>query len=224
MDPFHVLDRVHERTQIGSAAVEPEHVPFLWSPPWLEPSSDTGTLILRDGDALLTASAHLYTGEPIRTRLAARRILEFETARLLLRTRTTDPSLLAWIRQTHDSSLQQCYAAHGCVAGECSLVAIAFTRYVAASPWDPSGQLLARQIQNLRHLRDTDNRWARVPFYYTLLTLLECAPICATARDELRFARPRCRQASRWIRVAQPYRHRREEILEAIVTSEGSAS
>ncbi len=222
MDPFHVLDRIHERTRIESAATEPEHAQFLWSPPWLELSSDTGGMTLGDGKALLTAPARLYTGEPVRTQLAARRILELETARLLLRTHTTDRSLLAWIRQTHESALRQCYAASGCVVGECSLVAIAFMRYAAASPWDRSGQLLARQIQNLRHLRSTRNRWLRVPFYYTLLTLLESAPICAAARDELQFARPSCHQASRRIRVPQPYRHRREEILEAVAAATGS--
>ncbi|MBN1858358.1 hypothetical protein JW848_04040 [Candidatus Bipolaricaulota bacterium] len=215
MHPFLALDNIHEEELARETKSGTREMLFRWSPPWLQPSQENHQMVLKIEPTDLAKSARLYTGEPIRTQLAIRRILELETARVLLKTRTQDPMLLAWVKQLHARCLRQCYATRGCVVGECSLAAIAFMRYLAVCPWDPFGQILARQFQRLRHLRDDQGRWLRVPFYYTLLVLVECAPTYPAARDEILHARGSCQQAIDRMRIAQPYRARRESILRA---------
>jgi len=222
MHPFEVLDDIHEQSLLQQATSGSHHASLQWFPPWLKPAPDSRELILSVQQSERTETTRVYTGEPIRTQLAARRILELETARLLLTTRSNEPQILAWIEQTHKRSLRQCFAATGCVIGECSLVAIAFIRYLAACPWDASGQILARQVQGLRHLRDGRGRWSRIPFYYTMLALREGASICPAARDELLYACGACQDAGHRIRVNQPYRGRREALLRAVLASASS--
>ena len=217
MHPFIALDHIHEQAAAWKEKTGNE--PFRWSPPWLEPSPVDHELVLDIKKISFATPPRVFTGEPIRTQLAIRRVLELETARVLFKTGTRDPILLAWAERLHDHCLRQCYAARGCVIGECSLAAIAFLRYLAVCPWDPAGQILARQFQRLRRLRDNRGRWSRVPFFYTLLALLECAPTHPAARDEILHARQSCQQVIRRIRVSEPYRGRRESVVRAVLRS-----
>lgn len=215
MHPFRTLDRIHEQLSVGRGNEEPGGTALRWSPPWLKCSPGSDRLVLDIDRDRVDTPVRVYTGEPIRTQLAAQRILELETARLLLALGTDRPAVLAWIDQLHERCLHQCYATRGCVIGECSLAAVAFIRYLTVCPRDASHQVVAHQVQRLRQLRDGRGRWSRLPYYYTLLALVECAPRCPAAREEIRYARHGCRLADGRIRIAQPYRGRREAVLRA---------
>jgi hypothetical protein len=138
----------------------------------------------------------LFTGEPLRTKLAARSVLSAEAARLLALLGLPGEWTAGPLRRVRVPLLQACYA-QGCAVGECAHAQVALMRYLALGEIDDAEQRLAAHLLVLVQHRDGRGRWKRFPFYYTLLTLSEID--LAAALAELRYAAPaaeRCLERS----------------------------
>ncbi len=129
----------------------------------------------------------LFSGEPLRTRLAARGVLSAEAARLLALLDLPARWTAGPLRRVGGVLLQACYA-RGCAVGECAHVQMALMRYLALDEIDDAERRLEAHLLVLAQHRDGQGRWKRFPFYYTLLTLSEIDLPAAAA--ELRYAVP----------------------------------
>ncbi len=152
----------------------------------------------------------LVTGEPLRTRIAARAALAAELMRAL-RPHAHAAEAVARVERW---LLAQCYA-NGCMVGECAHAGVAVMRYLAASGRPDAPERLARHIEGIRQRRDGSGRWQGLPFFYTLLALSECGAIAA---DELRYTAPACERALIRIQPDDPYAPRRQAILRRALT------
>lgn len=126
----------------------------------------------------------LFTGEGLRTKLAARNILTAEAARTLILFDMGEEVL----ERTNRWLLEQCFS-RACTIGECAHSTIGLMRYLAAGGLDSERRLNAH-IAVLSQHRDGQGRWRRFPLYYTLLVLSETA--LPAAVEEMRYAAPAC--------------------------------
>lgn len=149
----------------------------------------------------------LFTGEPLRTRLAARAILTTETVRLL-RLLGVAPHVTA---QAETWLAAQCYVHDHCTVGECAHAGLGWLRCLAAGDLTTAGAWPAAHLALLAQRRDANGRWRGFPFYYTLLVLTELELPAATA--ELQYAAPACRRAAQRSEDETLYTQRRREIV-----------
>jgi hypothetical protein len=139
--------------------------------------------------------AHLFTGEPIRTRLAWVNLFTQESARTLGQLGGLDPAVQGALQVTADALSHTCYALRHCTVGECAISFIGYVRFLHSIDAGRASSEVAWRMQTLSRQRTLDSRWKRFPFYYTLLVLLELDGVAAQA--ELEFARAACLRALR---------------------------
>jgi hypothetical protein len=132
----------------------------------------------------------LFTGERLRTKLAARNILTAEAARALLLFGRDEDIL----ERTNHWLLGQCFA-DACTVGECAHSTAGLMRYLAVGGLADSEKRLNAHIAALSQHRDGRGRWRRFPFYYTLLALSETD--LPAAVEEIRYAAPACERLLR---------------------------
>lgn len=164
---------------------------------------------------VFTEGLRLFSGEKLRTRFAARHILQEESARVLtlLAARTVDTRKT--LGQINASLLKACFA-QSCVKGECAHATIGLLRYLAAGRLDKRETRLNTHLRTLSQHRDGNSQWEHFPFYYTLLALTEIdLPL---AIQEMHYAAPTCEQQLRRISTEDPVSQRRRAILQRVLS------
>ena len=136
------------------------------------------------------AGVHLFTGERLRTRIAARNVLTLEAARILSALAGTRADVRNALSRTSMAMGHACFAVSHCVIGECAHSSIAFMRSAASDRSGDHRKWIEDHLHVIREHRGGKGRWRRFPFYYTLLALLEVGTPSANA--ELMYARPAC--------------------------------
>lgn len=134
----------------------------------------------------------LFTGEKLRTKLAARNILTAEAVRALALAGGESTERQDALARANRWLFEQCFS-RSCTVGECAHSTIGLMRYLAVAKLNDAEQRLTGHISVLSEHRDGQGRWKRFPFYYTLLALAEIALPAAIA--ELRYAAPACTRA-----------------------------
>ena len=166
--------------------------------------------------AELRFGIRLYTGEAVRTKLAAWNVLTAEAARLLFLLSGgvgDDVKVRAAIERARSWLDVSCFVTRDCVIGECAHSLASHLRLMSASDEAPS--LLVRRVNILRQHRDGKGRWRRFPFYYTVMVLSET--ICEAARSELRYAVPACQRVRTRRTEDETYGARRRALLERVI-------
>ena len=156
---------------------------------------------------------HLWTGEPIRTKLATEHVFSQEAARLLCRLAGGDPTVERAVAAASTRLAGTCYAVQHCTIGECATSFIGYVRFLAAVLGDSAHAEIAPRIHTLSQFRLGDGRWKRFPLFYTALVLSELR--LPAAKDELLYAREACVRAARHNSVDEPYARRRSQLLGA---------
>jgi hypothetical protein len=152
----------------------------------------------------------LFTGERLRTKLAARNILTVEAARALLFFDTGEDIL----ERTNRWLLEQCFAST-CTVGECAHSTVGLIRYLAAGGLAGSEKRLKGHIAALSQHRDGQGRWRRFPFYYTLLALSETD--LPAAVEEMRYAAPACERLLRRSPKDGAFASRQRAVVERVL-------
>jgi len=158
----------------------------------------------------------LFTGERLRTRLAARNVLTAEAARALVLLDVSPDGVQDVRERAGRWLLEQCFS-RGCVAGECAHSTVGLMRYLAACTGEDVERRLNAHVVALSQRRDGNGRWQGFPFYYTLLALSEAAlPLAA---EELRYARPACERALKRLAGGEPFFERRRAVVQRALNS-----
>ena len=152
----------------------------------------------------------LFTGERLRTKLAARNILTAEAARALVLLDMGEDVL----ERTNRWLLEQCFAS-ACTVGECAHSTIGLMRYLAAGGLADSEKRLNAHITVLSRHRDGKGRWKRFPFYYTLLALSETD--LPAAVEEMRYAAPACERVLRRSPRDNTFGPRQRAVMERVL-------
>lgn len=164
----------------------------------------------------------LWTGEPIRTKLAAKHVFSQEAARLLQRLAGRDPSVCRCVSRTAARLAGTCYAAQHCTIGECATSFIGYVRFLTSVRGDEVRSDVGWRLQTLSQHRLPNGRWERFPFYYTVLVLSELPR--PSAEGELTHAFAACTQALRRRSINEPYAARRSGLLRRILNDAAAAS
>jgi hypothetical protein len=162
----------------------------------------------------LSGGAHLYTGERLRTNLAARNVLTAEAARLLLLFGGDDLEVRAAVDRAASRLDVSCFVRGDCAVGECAHSSVAHLRLLGAL--QPNSPAVVRRIGVIREHRDERGRWRSFPFYYTVFTLSEVG--AGAAKAELRYALPACERALSRSAKTPVYDARRRAILNRILS------
>jgi len=155
----------------------------------------------------------LYTGEPLRTKLATWNVLTAETARLLVLLRESVEVPPGVVERAAKWLAVSCFGARDCVVGECAHSFIAHLRFLSAAGAEAS--VVVRAVNVLNEHRDGNGRWHRFPFYYTLLTLTEIQ--AEPARLELRYAIQACERVRRRAPNGDVYGGRRARVVDRVL-------
>jgi hypothetical protein len=159
------------------------------------------------------AGVRLFTGELLKTRLAARNILTTEVARALFLLVPATPGVREALERANRWLLGMCFTG-SCILGECAHSMLGWMRYLAAGALDDAEGRLAAHLQTLSQYHDGRGRWKRFPFYYTLLALSEMTLPAAIA--EMRYAAPACeRSLRRW--AEGQFTARQKTLLERVL-------
>jgi hypothetical protein len=153
----------------------------------------------------------LFTGERLRTKLAARNILTVEAARAMVLFGMGEDIL----ERTNRWLLKQCFSS-ACTIGECAHSTVGLMRYLAAGGLADSEKRLNAHIAVLSQHRDSQGRWRRFPFYYTLLALSETD--LPAAVEEIRYAAPACERFLRRSPKDDLFAPRRRAVVERVLT------
>lgn len=170
----------------------------------------TGCFMPTDGDYGEGVGVLLFTGEKLQTRLATRNILTAEAARALVLLDGSSAEAQDMLVRTNRWLFEQCFS-RSCTIGECAHSTVGLMRYLAVARLDDVERRLAAHVAVLSEHRDGKGRWARFPFYYTLLALTEIA--LPSAVDELRYAVPACRRVLERSSQDDRFSQRRRDIL-----------
>jgi hypothetical protein len=153
----------------------------------------------------------LFTGEKLRTKLAARSVLTAEAARALMLAGEESTEIQDALARANRWLFGQCFS-RSCTVGECAHSTVGLMRYLAVAKLDDAEQRLDRHVNALSEHRDGKGRWKRFPFYYTLLALTEIALPAIIA--ELRYAAPACTRALARMMEDDRFSSRRRVILQ----------
>ena len=151
----------------------------------------------------------LFTGERLRTKLAARNILTAEAARALVLLDMGEDVL----ERTNRWLLKQCFAS-ACTVGECAHSTVGLMRYLTVGGLDSEKRLNAH-IAVLSQHRDSQGRWRCFPFYYTLLALSDTD--LPAAVEEIRHAAPACERFLRCSPKDDVFAPRRRAVLQGVL-------
>ena len=196
------------------------------TPPEAEVEAFAGWVLGRQGTAGKLAGAfipteedlesgvRLFTGELLKTRLAARNILTTEVARALFLLVPATPGVREALERANRWLLGMCFAS-SCVLGECAHSTLGWMRYLAAGALSDAEGRLETHLQVLSLHRDGRGRWKRFPFYYTLLALSETTLPAAVA--EMRYAAPACERSLRRWGTEGRFTARQKVLLERVL-------
>lgn len=162
----------------------------------------------------LSRGVHLYTGERLRTQLAAWNVLSAESARLLALFGGRDAAAQEAVERAAGWLEISCFVRSDCAIGECAHSFVSHVRFLCVT--EPTSPVLRRRVGVIREHRDGKGRWERFPFYYTLLALSEIAD--EAARGELRYAVPACERARSRSSKSKVYDRRRKALIERIIS------
>lgn len=160
----------------------------------------------------------LFTGEKLRTKLAARNILTAEAARALV---LLDAEAQDTLERTCRWLSGQCFSRDHCVIGECAHSGVGLMRYLAVDGLGDAERWLATQVKVLSQHRDGKGRWKRFPFYYTLLALTDIDLLAAV--EELRYAAPACERVLRRSPKDDKFSSRRQAIVKRALARIGTS-
>ncbi len=141
------------------------------------------------------AGVHLFTGERLRTRIAARSVLTLGATRILSAIGGDRVDVQEALARASAVMRRACFAAAHCVIGECAHSSIAYMRDAAIDRTGARRKWIEDHIRVICAHREGNGRWKRFPFYYTLLALSEVGTPSANA--ELDYARPACERVVR---------------------------
>lgn len=158
----------------------------------------------------------LFTGERLHTRMGIHTVLSLEVCRAILSLTGFQDDLKAMIDEIDHRLLRKCYVKDYCVMGECVFAALAFWRYLLVSDWPDRELRIQNYVRILRENRDGFGGWKHFPFYYTLFVLQETQ--LPDAREELAYALPACQTHLPNLVIREPFRSRREMILNYCVS------
>jgi len=161
----------------------------------------------------LKGRAHLYTGERLRTMLAARNVLSAEAARLLVLFGGDDPLAHEGVERAASWLEVTCFVESDCAVGECAHSFVSHLRFLSVQ--EPRSASLVRRVGVIRDHRDGNGRWDRFPFYYTVLALSEI--VGDAARSELRYSVPAIERARPRSSQNQTFDARRRALLDRII-------
>lgn len=164
----------------------------------------------------LQTGVRLFTGEKLKTRLAARNILTAEVARGLFLLVPATPGVREALERANRWLLGRCFA-DACVLGECAHSMLGWMRCLAAGALDDAEGRLEAHLQTLARHHDGRGRWKRFPFYYTLLALSEIDLPAAVA--EIRYAAPACERSLRRYGVEGRFTARQKALLEKVLAA-----
>jgi hypothetical protein len=170
------------------------------------------------------AGVRLFTGEKLKTRLAARNILGGEAARALALFDLPSPEAQDVVQRLDRNLLQSCYS-RSCIIGECAHSSVGLMRYLAVGKVDDAEQRLLMHIQTLSQQRNGKGRWKRFPFYYTLLAILEIdlslarddASPRSAAKEEMRYTAPACERFLRRSPTGDVFDQRRRAVVQKVL-------
>jgi hypothetical protein len=166
-----------------------------------------GTLCAPTSDDM--KGARLFTGERLGPGAQTRHVLGEEAYRAYLKLSNnvgseTANEMSARMRDT----LDKWYDGHFC----CATCTVSVWRVLAGGGYDKNPERLKLGMEFLKSQRDGKGRWGNLPFYYTLLTLIELDP--EISKEELAYAAPTVAGLlKRNPSTPEPYRSRRKEIL-----------
>jgi bacterioferritin-associated ferredoxin len=154
----------------------------------------------------------LFTGETIATRAGVCHILGEEALRIMLLFNVKDAAVRGAIDQANASMAARINRpdAGGYCCGKCS---VAMWRSLLAGGFDNREARIANGLKGLNKHRDGKGRWARYPFYYTLLALSEMDSPAAVA--EMRYVAP---ILERMRRSKDTYSLRRQRLAEIVLS------
>ena len=161
----------------------------------------------------LSGGVRLYTGEPLRTKLATWNVLTAEAARLLVLLREPEGACPGAVERAAKWLAVSCFGARDCVVGECAHSFAAHLRFLSAAGAEAS--VVVRAVNVLNDHRDGNGRWHRFPFYYTLLTLTEIQ--AEPARLELRYAIRACERVRGRRGSDEVYGERRAGVIDRVL-------
>lgn len=161
----------------------------------------------------LAHGARLFTGEPLRTKLATWNVLTAEAARLLILFGGNDDRVRAAVDRAASWLDVSCFVEKDCVVGECAHSFVSHLRFSSAA--EVGSAVLVRRLNVVREQRDGSGRWHRFPFYYTVLTLSEMPG--EAAKSELRYAVPACERVLSRGAKDPVYGARRKALVERVI-------
>jgi hypothetical protein len=181
------------------------------------PGSYCGMFAMTEVDK--SADFHLFTGEAVTSRAAARHILGEECSRnLLILNAPVENIQQAWQRANHnmlkrlqEQQLRNSELGLYC-CGTCST---AYWRNLTAGGLDRREERLTAAMEALKTRRQGDGQWRYFPFYYTLLALLEID--LPTALEEIRYAAPLLEKKTKNSRKHDRYTVRRQSLAEKVL-------
>lgn len=153
----------------------------------------------------------LFTGERLRTRLAANAIRFEEAARALVLLDSPTVDGVMALEEARRRLAGRCFT-DGCTLGECAHATIGWLRYLAVTDFPDTGRRLEAGLRRVNGARDGYGRWKGMPFYYTLLML--CELDSPAAHSELGYAAPVCERMLPMQAPDDVYGQRRRAVLE----------
>jgi hypothetical protein len=159
-------------------------------------------------------SPRLFTGERLKTKLATRNILTAEsaTALILLGAPPADAGHALELANRWLSA--QCFS-DSCTVGECAHSTVGLMRYLASGQPEEWERRLQGHIKVLSRHRDSNGRWQRFPFYYTLLALAETE--LPSAVEEMRYAAPACERVLTRLSQTDRFSDRRQIVVHRVL-------
>jgi len=164
----------------------------------------------------------LWTGEPIRTKLAAEHVFSQEAARLLHGFGGREPAVDEAVALAAGRLAETCYAVRHCTIGECATSFIGYVRFLASVRGQDGWGDVSRRVQTLSQHRAPNGRWLRFPFFYTLLVLSELPK--SVGENELVFARDAAARSIPRASIEEPYAGRRAQLLRDVLAAGGGAA
>lgn len=165
----------------------------------------------------------LFTGEWITSGAATGHILGEEASRALLLLNLQDKSVKNSLNNAIDglfNALKRAYDKNPAVyksmgyycCGKCS---VAFWRNINAGGLDHHEKRLSDGMKYLKSMRDSDGKWKRFPFFYTLLALIDID--IPAAKEELRYASGVCEKLIKRTPARDKYSLRKREIAQRVL-------
>jgi hypothetical protein len=163
----------------------------------------------------LRQQTQLFTGETLRTQLAARHIPLIEIPRLLILLAISDEASLRCIELADQRMRTMCYSRF-CASGECRALTIAYMRYLNTNRAAHMAGQLNLFLEQLQSYRDGKGGWRGFPYFYTVLMLAELdSTLC---KAEFDYTRPMLEKLATQHKPDKHLSVRRQAIIKTILS------